>query len=328
MPDQPAVPAAPASTATVVVDGALAKALEAGGIKKPAAPAPAAAAPPPAAAPRLDVETVKRIGQLERENRELKAKAKEAPSPAAPSPELQALTEAKALWGEGKIQEALEKLAGGAVDAQVEALIASYIANPNATTESALEKKVTEQEQKLAAIEKDRTERDAEAAKARAAAQQRDAVAFAAHVLDEQKDGDAPKFELCAKAENRQEAAAAALELVPDLAAAEGIEADALTPEKATALLARAYELVEAEYEEIGKRYSKAAKPAGQITPQRVSPPGNRADEGTQQTPQMRPTIDSTVARPGITTQPPKRYLTVQEAIERAKEKGRAALGR
>lgn len=303
-------------------------------------PAPAAPVADPAKPPEIDADpaSLKTWARLQRENRELEAKLKGAePAMAA----AKTLGDARKLYAEGKKIEAIALLSD-AKDAtgEMEGLLAEYLKGGEAKEPTVADLAARIEADKAAAREESEKQRKADEEKqatAAAAEAQRAATGFVESVIGEV----ATKFELCAKAEHRQLAAAEALKGVLVLREARGLDPKDLTPEKTRALIEEALEEVEVELMldaqretmrgQLRERISKGPLQtgAGGVQPD----PSQRASaqsSGRREQPETRqpaPTIDASVSRPGVTPPPPRRFYSHAEAQERARQAARGAGG-
>lgn len=233
------------------------------------------AEPPKVEAPKIEMDaaTLKRLTALSKADRENKQKIAQLEGS---SKDAATFAEVKKLYSEGKRMEAIAKLAG-ATDgvAEMEALMADYLNAPTTDAKDEAKDALVAKVDELAAWKADREKQETERA-----TQQRDQAvqAFAFQVLD----ADAT-FEICARPENRAEAASAATQLFAALAGDRGLTQ--VTEEQSRALYRESFALVEKEYEEMGSRYSKRGTPQplnGQHQPMSRTPPAV--------TPQTRPT--------------------------------------
>jgi hypothetical protein len=293
--------------------------------------APAAAAPPPAAAKaeiNVDPEALKQITALSKQKRELEKKLKELEPAAAGAGDL---AKAKKLYAEGKKLEAITLLSGASdPTAEMEALIASYLADGKEITAADLAKQIAE-DKRLAAEEKKRL--DDEAAKKSAsdqeAATEREAMGFLDNVLGQATE----RYPLCADAKHRAEASKAAFAVMNTIREVRKIDPAALTPEAARALVEEAFEEVEVEYMLEDQREATRAALRDRVSKGTLQTSaggssssagqrGNPADSARRDQPETRPatptTIDRSLSRPGITTQPQRRYYSHEDAKQRA----------
>jgi hypothetical protein len=304
-------------------------------------PPPAAAPAPEPKRPEIDADaaSLKTWARLQRENRELTAKLKDSEPTAAAA---KALADARALYASGKRMDAIGILAGVKdPSSEMENLLADYLKGGEVKELTAAElaaKLEAEKAAERAEDEKRRKEDEEKQAAAGAAEAQRQAVGFIEHVIGEV----ASKFELCAKADHRQLAAAEALKGVMVLREARGIDPKDMTPEKTRALIEEALEEVEVELmldaqreatrtqlrERIQRGTGQAgARPLDGNSSQRESAQslGRRDQPETRQP--APPTIDATLSRPGVSPQPPQRFYTHAQAQERAREAARTLRG-
>lgn len=171
-------------------------------------------------------------------------------------------------------------------------------------------------------VELKRWKAEREAADQKTAAD-RDAAAqrsVAARILEANK-ADFPR---CYKASNRAEAAELALVAAAEIATHKGYTGDDITDEVAIDLLKEAYGDAEKTFEERAKQYAldnelpPAANPATVPGGQPQKPPTRETAQN--QTPRVNP--------PPVTTAPPKKRLTLEEAKAKALEAGRALITR
>lgn len=176
------------------------------------------------------------------------------------------------------------------------------------------------QDPDVVALKKWKEEREAADAKSAA---DRDAAAqrsVAAHILEQNK-ADFPR---CYKASNRAEAAELALVAAAEIATAKGYSGDDITDAVAVDLLQEAYGDAEKTFEERAKQYAldnelqPSGNPATVPSGQPQKPPAR--EPAQNQTPRVNP--------PSVTTAPPKKRLTLEEAKAKALEAGRALITR
>lgn len=324
----PAAPAVPAPGTAVAQPGApppapvvdifaaaKAKALAAvTGQPVPAPAKPPVAAPPETPKIEMDAATLKKLTALSKADRENKAKIAELE---AKAPDAATFAEVKKLYAEGKRMEAIAKLSGKEAVAEMEALMADYLNAPTDAAADDAKDALAAKVEELAAKDAARDKADADADAARAAAEEKArgtaVTAFAHQVLDAAKAADgSATFELCARAENRAEAADAALEIVKALAFDRKLEN--VTQEQAAELYREAYKTVEAEYEELGKRYTRGSPRSVNVPfdPRRPATPS----PGPRTEPESRPS--PVLSKPPLSTQVPARSLTHAEAKRKA----------
>lgn len=244
-----------------------------------ASPAPAAAKPgdnpaatatpkveaKPADAPKIEMDagTLKRLTALAKADRENKQKIAQLEGSAK---DTATLAEAKKLYSEGKRMEAIAKLSGASDGvAEMEALMADYLNAPTTDAKDDARDALAAKVDELSAWKTGREKAEAQAAETQRNAQ---VAAFANSVLDAAKQADGSlMFEICARPENRGEAAEAALAIVTALAIDRGLTQDAngkprdVTRDEVAALYREAYQTVEGGYAELGARYSKRGNP-------------------------------------------------------------------
>lgn len=317
--------------------------LSAGPAATPPTGAPAAPAAPADGAdgqPKINADeaSLKTWARLQRENRELEAKLKGAEPAIAAA---KTLGDARKLYGEGKKLEAIALLAGAKdANAEMEGLLAEYLKGGEAKELTAAELAAKLEAEKAAereAAEKQKKIDEEKQAAAAATEAQRQAVGFIDHVI-----GDvATKFELCAKAEHRQLAAAEALKGVLVLREARGIDPASMTPEKTRALIEEALEEVEVELmldaqretvrgqlrERIGKTPLQTGGAGVQPDPSQRASAQSWGRREQPETRQPAPTIDASLSRPGVTQPPPRRFYSHAEAMERARQAARTTGG-
>jgi hypothetical protein len=112
----------------------------------------------------------------------------------------------------------------------------------------------------LAELKTGKTQETEASIKAKQAQEEQGIKSYLKAIAEKNKD----KFEISARPENLDEAIAKALAKAPDAVAALGIDPatlDKLPPDQAEALAAKALELAEQEFEQLGKRFGKATKP-------------------------------------------------------------------
>jgi hypothetical protein len=218
-------------------------------------PAPAAETKPATETPATPAEDIelKTFTKLTREKRDLETKLKAQEVAIA---DAQVALEAKKLMGEGKKLEALALLTGKDPTEEMTDLLAAYIAEPGEKTDDDLAKKVDEI---AATLANDKKARDDEK-KADEDAEAKAVATQAQSMVDRVLTGAAEKFELCARAENREEAIAAAIDGAVHLAGTRKLDLKTLTEAETNALIEEAFQGVETLYEGFGKRYSKAAR--------------------------------------------------------------------
>lgn len=257
----------------------------------PPAPASAPGAPPKTEPPKvdapkvdMDAATLRRLTALSKADRENKAKIAQLEGS---SKDAATYAEVRKLYGEGKRMEAIAKLAG-ATDgvAEMEALMADYLNAPTTDAKDDAKDALVAKVDELAAWKTEREKQETDRA-----TQQRDQAvqAFAFQVLD----ADAT-FEICARPENRAEAASAATQLFAALAGDRGLTQ--VTEEQSRALYRESFALVEKEYEEMGSRYSKRGSPQplnGQHQPMSRTPPAATPQTRPSPIPLQRPPIQT-----------------------------------
>jgi hypothetical protein len=284
-----------------------------------------------------DAATLSRVSKLERENLDYKAKIATLETGAK---DVETLVQVRKLYSEGKKVDAIALLAGADPTAEMEALLIAHLDRPHdPETEGALAAKVEDLAKRIDADEKARKIAD-DAAAARHEAQAMDnTLAFATHALDTATNEDgSPKFELCARADNKADAAKLAIEHAGTLAVARGIDPAALTPDVARKLLQDAYADVELELEaegverekELAARFRRTPKtvPARaapdatvQPTAQQVGPPNSGEDKGRQdgqQTSRPQP-----LSKPRLATETPKPAHTIEAVLAKNRERAR-----
>lgn len=294
----------PLMTVDAAVSAAITKAeAHAEGKLAPGETAPVVETPKPAATIAIEPESLRQITKLSRQNRELETKVKALETSTADAAvaveAMKLFQEAKTLTGEAqatKKLEALAKLTGADPTEEMTSLLEAYMASPSAGGESALAKRVDEL---TAQIEADKRTRAEEAKAAATASAKATEAKEKAVMLDfAAKQANPAKHELCAKDENKSEASQAALDGVVHLAVTRKLDLAALSQPELVALFAEAYDGVEAQYEALGKRYSKAA-------------------------PKEEPVFQ--FQRAGISTSPPKKILTIDEVVAKAEAAAREA---
>lgn len=257
----------------------------------------------------MDAATLKQLTKAEKANREYRAKIAAFESDAK---ELADLKEAKKLYAEGKTLDAFGKWSGKNPLDELERLQLAYLDAPIGEEKDELASKVEEIAAKLDADEVAKKTAADEATKQAEIEAGQAVQNFAFSVLDSATDGS---FELCSRPDNRVEAATAALELVKDMAFNRKL--DNVTQEQAATLYKEAFALIEAEYEELGKkRYLKEQRdrPRSMNTDPRSS---NRTlSPGPREQPQNRPSPN--ISRAPISTKPPEKALTPAQAKQRA----------
>ncbi len=324
----PPAPVTPEAPVTPPVDFK-AKAIAAATGKTIETPKPDATPTPEVKPAKIDMDaaTLKQLTKQAREIRENQAKIAQLE---ATAPDAATFANVKKLYSEGKRMEAIALMSGKEPTTEMEFLMADYLNAPTDAAQDeakdALAAKVEELAAKDAAREKDAEDQkkaaDIDAEKQRNAA----VTSFAHKILDEAKAADGSlTFELCARDENRVEAAAAALEIVKTLAFDRYTAVDPttgertskdVTQEQAAELYREAYIIVEAEYDEIGqKRYLKRDRPRSMnasIDPRRPTTPS----PGPRIEPQSRPSPSITKAP--ISTNTPATSLTPAQAKQKA----------
>ena len=307
-----AAPAAPVQTATVTspplsVETAVASAVAKAEARANGTPVPGETTvtetPKPAATIAIEPESLRQITRLSREKRELETKVKtletSATDAAVAVEAMKLFQEAKSLTGEAQANkklEALAKLTGADPTEEMTSLLEAYMAAPSAGGESALAKRVDELTAQIAA---DKKARDDEAKTTKEAREKEQTAQETKVALDfSSKQIKADKHELCAKEENKAEAAQAALDGVVHLAVTRKLDLGKLSQAETEALFAEAYEGVEAQYAALGKRYTKAA---------------------LKETPVFQ------FQRAGISTSPPKKILSIDEVVAKAEAAARDA---
>ena len=211
----------------------------------------AASQTPPApdnkATVNADPNSLKEMTRLARQKREL---AEQLKNQQAKLSEAEMLIDAQKLYKEGKYAEAIAKLSGksDSVDA-LDDLITNHFNKvlEEPSEEDEFKKKLTDLEVKVTKSEEDKQKQ----------ALEEQAKQFTQFIDSAVFQPNADKFELCMKAENRNEAITVANKMVSELIK-DNPELNTDDPDKAAQLYATVFEEIEADYEEIGKRrYTK-----------------------------------------------------------------------
>ncbi len=339
MPDTTATNAtqAPAATATTTestTSAAVANTIQAATEKaRAAAKAPVIEQAKPAAADTtatdktktttidMDAATLKQLTKLSKAKRDNEAKIAQLETT---SKDAAILKEVKDLYAAGKKLDALAKLSGADPTEEMEALLSAYLQTGEEKDEAALATKVDALTKKIEADDAERLKQADEAKTAQAASEAANAHAYAVKVLQDAKEADGSlSYELCARPENRKEAADEALKAAVFLAQEEGITD--VTEEIAASLLKRAYAAVEAELEDLGKQEIETATKRFTKTPKGHSPQlvGQRSDTtatGQRETPQVRQsqTIDGSFSKPGTAVTQHAKVLSHAQAKQKA----------
>lgn len=277
-----------------------------------------------------DAAALKLWAKLQRENRELQAKLKEMEPAGAAA---KTLTDAKKLWAEGKKIDAVALLAGSTdPTAEMDALLADYLKGPGAQeiTAADLAKQIAEDKaREKAAADAKAKEDEAKAAETARTEATKQATAYVESVVAKA----AEKYPLAGKPENRAKVAEMALAGVQVLQQVRKIDPATMTPEATNALIEEAIEEVEVEYmleaqrettrAQLRERVSKGTLQTGGAEVQQTSSQRfGAADSGRREQPEAgnrAPTIDSSMSRPGVSPNPPRRFYTHAEAAERAR---------
>jgi predicted nuclease with RNAse H fold len=325
-------PAAPAPLKVSLIESILAS-NRANAIMDPTKPPEAPKVEPakvePKAADPKDL-ALKRLTQLEKQNLDYKARITELETSQA---DYAALKEVEKVFATGTATEKIEalgKLAKADPTDTMEDLLAEHLSKPTAATKNALETKVDELTKKIEDDEKARKALDsktvADAAAAAAAAEQAGTAAFAVNALETATNEDGtPKYELCSRADNREDATTLAIERVKVLAIERAIDGDTLTPDIARQLFQDAYADVEGVLEETAaeelaaweqkyKRTPKTAPAPGKGPPPQqlqapTAPPASAGKEEGRKEPQTRP---PTLAKPPVVSTKPTGSLMDQ----------------
>ncbi len=329
----PAPAAAPAAlTANEAFDASLVKARAAAEadlaplVAKPeAAPEPVKPAEPAKAKADIDIDpdTLRSLTSLQKKNREYEVQLKELKAQAEANA---TAAEAMELMKSGKKLEAMAKLTGDADATEAfQKFLSEFLEAPETNVETKTASAIKALEEKLEAEVKARAEEKKTYAEKQAEQERKAAIGFATSKID------ADKFELCAKKENRQEMAETALEAVPleiradvekQLGADYTPEAldkymSELTQDDYAVYFERVYVKLEAQLEEMGKRYTK--------TPKTPAPAATPAVEATPTPSVKRPTASS-LSRPSVSTvKTPAGPMTADEAFEASLARARAA---
>ena len=304
---------------------------------------PRAAEPAPPA--KVDIPgddlALKRVSRLEAENLELKERVGKL-DPAAETDAAFA-RQIRKLYSEGKKMDALGLLAQADPTGEMESLLATYLEAPTATAEAALAAKVDEAlDASKKALEASAKLQTADAERA-AAAQKQGQFSFALSALDGAKNDDgSPRFELCARPENRADiekrlfghVGADGIERmghVQRLAIEQKVASDDVTPDLARRLIVEGFEAIEAELEAEGieqlklveARFKKGAKEqpraaAEPQNPQRLAPPDSGPAQGQPREPQPRP-----MQRPPVRTDAPKPAWSLDAVMAKNRERAR-----
>ena len=313
--------------------------------------APRAAAPVPPA--KVDIPgddlALKRVSRLEAENLELKERVGKL-DPAAETDAAFA-RQIRKLYSEGKKMDALGLLAQADPTGEMESLLATYLEAPTATAEAALAAKVDEAlDASKKALEASAKLQTADAERA-AAAQKQGQLSFALSALDGAKNDDgSPRFELCARPENRADiekrlfghVGADGIERmghVQRLAIEQKVASDDVTPDLARRLIVEGFEAIETELEAEGieqqklidARFKRTAKfasgdgareqqraAAEPQNPQRLAPPDSGPAQGQPREPQPRP-----MQRPPVRTDAPKPAWSLDAVMAKNRERAR-----
>lgn len=281
---------------------------------KGSAPAPAPAVAAPVAAPTPGIKTeganLADLTRLSSELRAANARVKEL-EPAAADAKL--LKEVRDLYTSGKKIAAIGKLAGADPTAEMEALLADYLGNPNDTAvQDKLAAKIDQVAKRIDDNEAARL------AAATASGQDQAASSVVAASIDER----AAKLPHTTKAD-RTEAVGKVKAAVTKLARERGLATDdaiaGAPAEVIRAILGDAIDEVEIEYEVRAARVARAAAVVG-------GQPGGNPPAAAAAAPaaaEPSPTIES-LERPGVAVQPWGKTLTHQEAREKLKAQIRA----
>jgi hypothetical protein len=319
-------------------------------IRSRATPETPRAAPAPApVATKVEVPgddlALKRVSRLEAENLELKDKAGKAD---AAEQDAKFAREIRKLYSEGKKMDALGLLAQADPTGEMEELLAAYLEKPTATAEAALAAKVDEAlDTSKKALEASQRLQAEEAGRAKTAENQA-RLSFALSALDGAKNDDgSPRFELCARPENRGDIERRLFGYLDDagvergghvqrLAIEQKVESKDVTPDLARRLIVEGFEAIEAELEAEGveqqrvidARFKRSAKfasgdgarqqAAAPQNPQVVGPPEVGSAQDRQREPQPRP-----MQRPPVRTDAPKPAWSLDAVMAKNRERAR-----
>jgi len=267
-------------------------------------------------------KALREVARLSKQNRDLANKVKEFETSTA---DFQALKEARDLYKTDPIT-ALGKLAGADPTAEMDRLVKLYFGatDPEAKAEAGddLAAKVDQISKKIEADEAQRraeadtkTKADAEIAAKAVDAQIEKQVGS---ILDSLvvPETSASRFPLSSKPENRSEATRYAAAIASKLQVGRGIPDDTTDEAIISGLFAEAFEIVEAEYIELGKRFSiDKTTPTDKAA---VDPPANgKTTEKAAAVPAQKSLTLTT--RPVVQLNPTKEVMSRKEAAEKAR---------
>jgi hypothetical protein len=261
-----------------------------------------------------DPATLKTITSLQKAKRELEQQIKTLEEKAKLGDRL---GEIESQWKSGKWLDVVGNLSGKDKIEAMQELIAQFVSEPGNDVETKTATQLKELSDKLEAEVKARTDAEAKLQKQTADQEHRATIAFAVSKIDP------AKHELCSNERNRNEVAETATEAVPILIRAElqdrlGDEytaekfaehVAALTDEDIARYYGLAYDKIESELAEEGKRYQRASQTAGTST--------------AATTPAPKPAPKVEIKKPAVSTAPaaPKRYASVQEMLDDARRR-------